>query len=90
MATVEVSAPEATGPRTRTENLFAGSEGIYHLPHHAKEVDRLQRQSALILSSTQNVLITAPLKPGKVKVLDSGASDGEIYLPKAKLSKKHI
>ncbi|KAK4141751.1 uncharacterized protein C8A04DRAFT_30595 [Dichotomopilus funicola] len=83
------SAPEATGPRTRTENLFAGSEGIYHLPHHAKEVDRLQRQSELILSSTQNVLITAPLKPGKVKVLDSGASDGSWLLDVARLYPNH-
>ncbi|EFY85513.1 methyltransferase family protein [Metarhizium acridum CQMa 102] len=56
-------------------NRFAGTEGVYLLPHHAKEIERLKTQHAFILSSTGGVLLTAPLKPA-VKVLDSGAADG--------------
>ena len=59
---------------------FAGTEGIYHLPHHAKEIERLQQQHAFIRSSTGSILITAPIE-GKnvIRVLDSGAADGMTY-----------
>jgi hypothetical protein len=57
-------------------NPFAGTEGIYLLPHHIKEIERLRTQHNLILSSTGNFLITAPIKEPKPRVLDSGAADG--------------
>ncbi|KAF2499003.1 methyltransferase family protein [Lophium mytilinum] len=57
-------------------NPFAGTEGIYLLPHHIKEIERLRGQHRLILSSTGNTLLTAPIKEKKPRVLDSGAADG--------------
>lgn len=69
-ATQEQAISDARG------NSFAGTEGVYLLPHHAKEIERLKTQHAFILSSTGGVLLTAPLKP-TVKVLDSGAADGK-------------
>lgn len=59
-------------------NPFAGTEGIYLLPHHIKEIERLRTQHRFILSSTDNTLITAPIKEGKLRVLDSGAADGMV------------
>jgi hypothetical protein len=59
-----------------TSNPFAGTEGIYLLPHHIKEIERLRTQHNFILSSTGNTLITAPISNKKVRVLDSGAADG--------------
>lgn len=59
-------------------DLFAGSEGAYLLPHHVQEIERLRTQQGLILSSTGNVLLTTPLK-SHVRILDSGAADGEFY-----------
>lgn len=73
MASVQAQEGESKG----VVNLFAGTEGIYHLPHHAKEIERLRKQHAFIVSSTGGVLVTAPLKQSTIKVLDSGAADGE-------------
>lgn len=58
-------------------NFFAGTEGIYHLPHHPSEIARLHRQHALFLVATGGVLVTIPLQhKSQIIVLDSGASDG--------------
>jgi hypothetical protein len=46
-------------------NLFAGTEGIYPMPHHPSEIKRLQRQHALFLSSTGGVLVTIPLEKSR-------------------------
>jgi hypothetical protein len=56
---------------------FAGTEGIYAMPHHPSEIERLQKQHALLLSSTGGVLVTIPLDKSEIRVLDSGAADGE-------------
>ncbi|KAK3294197.1 S-adenosyl-L-methionine-dependent methyltransferase [Chaetomium fimeti] len=70
-------------------NLFTGTEGTYLLPHHAKEIERLKEQHALILFSTGDVLVTAPLKQSKIKVLDCGASDGTWLLDLPRLYPQH-
>lgn len=57
---------------------FTGTEGNYILQHHQQEIERLQKQHNFILSSTGGVLVTAPLNGNNtLRVLDSGAADGE-------------
>jgi hypothetical protein len=69
-------------------NPFAGTEGIYLLPHHIKEIERLRKQHEFILSSCGGVLVTAPLKQPKINVLDCGAADG-VFSPSPTISKPH-
>ncbi|KAF2806144.1 uncharacterized protein BDZ99DRAFT_466411 [Mytilinidion resinicola] len=70
-------------------NPFTGTEGIYLLPHHIKEIERLRTQHNLILSATGNTLITAPIKEPKPRVLDSGAADGTWLLNLRRLYPQH-
>ncbi|KAH6632430.1 hypothetical protein F5144DRAFT_533970 [Chaetomium tenue] len=85
MAVAEIPAREAKD----LTNLFTGTEGIYLLPHHAKEIERLREQHALIRFSTGDVLVTAPLKQPKIKVLDCGASEGTWLLDLPLLYPQH-
>ncbi|EAQ87473.1 hypothetical protein CHGG_04092 [Chaetomium globosum CBS 148.51] len=85
MAVAEIPAREAKD----VANLFTGTEGIYLLPHHAKEIERLREQHALILFSTGNVLVTAPLRQPKIRVLDCGASEGTWLLDLPRLYPQH-
>lgn len=64
------------GRQSPATDLYAGSEGIYLLPHHPREIERLKIQHEFILSSAKGVLLTTPLSKKKIKVLDAGASDG--------------
>ncbi|GKZ42338.1 hypothetical protein AbraIFM66951_001421 [Aspergillus brasiliensis] len=58
-------------------NAFVGTEGIYNLPHHQGEIDRLQRQHNFILSSTGGLLLSTPVGTNAtLRILDSGAADG--------------
>ncbi|ORX98955.1 hypothetical protein BCR34DRAFT_495689 [Clohesyomyces aquaticus] len=70
-------------------NPFVGTEGIYLLPHHIKEIERLRTQHKLILSSTGNTLITAPISNKKARVLHSGAADGTWLLDVERLYAQH-
>ncbi len=59
-------------------NAFQGTEGVYMLPHHVQEIDRLQRQHRFMKSTTDGALVVTPL-PSEAKtlrVLDSGCADG--------------
>lgn len=78
-----------TGEVQDVTNFFTGTEGTYLLPHHAKEIERLREQHALILSCTGNVLVTAPLTQPKIKVLDCGASEGTWLLELPRLYPQH-
>ncbi|KAJ5660841.1 uncharacterized protein N7484_000213 [Penicillium longicatenatum] len=72
-ATVTSSAPPS-GPKG---NVFVGTEGIYLLPHHQREIERLQKQHNFFLSSTNGILLTVPLQnQSDWRILDSGAADG--------------
>ncbi|KAI9803144.1 MAG: hypothetical protein M1833_001215 [Piccolia ochrophora] len=56
---------------------FRGTEGAYMLPHHVKEIERLNRQHRFMSSTTEGVLIAAPLGDSDpVRVLDAGCADG--------------
>ncbi|RAH62813.1 methyltransferase family protein [Aspergillus piperis CBS 112811] len=58
-------------------NAFVGTEGIYNLPHHKREIDRLQRQHNFILSSTGGLLLGMPVETNAtLRILDAGAADG--------------
>lgn len=59
-------------------NAFLGTEGVYMLPHHIQEIDRLQRQHRFMKSTTGGALVVAPFpSEGKtLRVLDSGCADG--------------
>ncbi|GKZ76891.1 hypothetical protein AnigIFM56816_008997 [Aspergillus niger] len=71
MATVKSTSSAPKG------NAFVGTEGIYNLPHHQREIDRLQRQHNLILSSTGGLLLSTPLESNAtLRILDAGAADG--------------
>ncbi|KAK4041633.1 hypothetical protein C8A01DRAFT_34358 [Parachaetomium inaequale] len=81
---------EFAEPRSKAAvNHFPGTEGVYLFPHHAKEIERLRAQHALILSSTGGILVTAPLKQSKIKVLDCGAADGTWLLDLPRLYPEH-
>ncbi|PNY24591.1 Uncharacterized protein TCAP_05473 [Tolypocladium capitatum] len=57
---------------------FSGTEGSYMLPHHAREVERLQRQHYFMNSTTGGQLLMVPVihQRKSLRVLDSGAADG--------------
>ena len=59
-------------------NRFLGTEGVYMLPHHIQEIDRLQRQHRFMRSTTDGVLVVTPLplELKTLRVLDSGCADG--------------
>jgi hypothetical protein len=57
---------------------FTGSEGVYLLPHHVKEIERLQKQHYFMNSSTGGVLLATPNVQGNapLRILDAGCADG--------------
>lgn len=59
-------------------NAFSGTEGVYMLPHHVLEIDRLRRQHLFMKSTTNGALLVMPLSSEKkaLRVLDSGCADG--------------
>lgn len=67
----------AVGGYRTTE--FSGTEGIYLLPHHQKEIDRLRKQHKFMNSTTGGFLLVTPNLhgTGPLRVLDAGAADGE-------------
>jgi hypothetical protein len=71
--------PVATEPTQSTSTSFAGTEGVYMLPHHAKEIERLRKQHLFMNSSTGGILLITPntIGEGLLKVLDAGAADGK-------------
>jgi hypothetical protein len=60
-------------------NAFKGTEGVYMLPHHVKEIDRLTRQHVFMRSSTEDLQLATPITSGakELRVLDCGAADGK-------------
>jgi hypothetical protein len=58
------------------EDEFSGTEGVYLLPHHKEEIERLQRQHAFIKAATNGALTPVDLRGG-ARVLDAGCADGE-------------
>lgn len=61
---------------------FSGTEGAYMLPHHAKEIERLRRQHEFMNTTTGGQLLVPQVIPQQpsLRVLDSGAADGEFDL----------
>jgi hypothetical protein len=59
------------------EDEFSGTEGVYLLPHHKEEIERLQRQHAFIKAATNGALTPVDLRDG-ARVLDAGCADGEL------------
>ncbi|KFX98274.1 hypothetical protein O988_04449 [Pseudogymnoascus sp. VKM F-3808] len=59
-------------------NAFRGTEGVYMLPHHAKEIDRLTKQHLFMRSTTDNLQLADPITAGakELRVLDCGCADG--------------
>ncbi|OCL05439.1 hypothetical protein AOQ84DRAFT_322932 [Glonium stellatum] len=57
---------------------FSGTEGSYMLPHHAKEIERLQRQHRFMNSNTDGKLLVTPNTKGfsPLRILDAGCADG--------------
>lgn len=70
---VGVAAAEAY-PTTH----FSGTEGAYMLPHHVKEIERLQRQHRFMNSTTEGKLLVTPNIKGfsQLRILDAGCADG--------------
>jgi hypothetical protein len=58
---------------------FTGSEGVYLLPHHEKEILRLQTQHNFMNTSTDGILLATPNvvnENGLLRILDAGCADG--------------
>lgn len=55
---------------------FSGTEGIYLLPHHDAEIERLQKQHEFIKSATGGFLTNIEL-PADASILDCGCADGQ-------------
>lgn len=73
--------PQAVPTPPTRENVdeFSGTEGVYLLPHHKEEIERLQRQHEFIKAATNDSLTPVNLREG-ARVLDSGCADGELWL----------
>jgi hypothetical protein len=59
---------------------FTGSEGVYLLPHHEKEILRLQTQHNFMNTSTEGILLATPnVVNGNspLRILDAGCADGQ-------------
>jgi len=74
-----VEAPRAMPMASAKSKVFSGTEGVYLLPHHIEEIDRLRRQHEFMRSTTEGMLVPFPLPSngGKIKVLDAGCADGK-------------
>ncbi|KAL8687135.1 MAG: hypothetical protein Q9218_006608 [Villophora microphyllina] len=78
---MEVLQPQAAKldltPRVKT-TAFSGTEGVYMLPHHVQEIDRLQRQHRFMKGTTDGALLVSKLPSDQrtLRVLDSGCADG--------------
>lgn len=57
---------------------FSGTEGVYMLPHHVQEIDRLRRQHWFMKGTTDGALLVSKLPSDQktLRVLDSGCADG--------------
>lgn len=77
MTTVATSAPVAVTASTPLAP-FLGTEGNYMLPHHAQEIERLNRQHRFMNTTTDGKLLVVPVinQQKSLRVLDSGAADG--------------
>jgi len=69
-------ANAVVSPVSPVADDFSGTEGVYLLPHHQEEIERLQRQHEFIKASNDGALTNVNLPDG-AKVLDSGCADGE-------------
>lgn len=65
---------------SKPQDGFNETEGVYLLPHHQDEIERLQRQHFFIKAATDDKLIPIDLPTG-ARVLDSGCADGELNQP---------
>jgi SAM-dependent methyltransferase len=74
MTTITEKMPEPVG--------FLGSEGVYMLPHHASEIERLTKQHHFMATTTDGLLLAAATTAGNcpLKVLDAGCADGKYSL----------
>lgn len=81
---MELLQPQSTNPFADRLNskAFLGTEGIYMLPHHEQEINRLQRQHRFMKGTTDGTLLATPLPPKEstLRVLDSGCADGLSFL----------
>ncbi|EAW09029.1 class I SAM-dependent methyltransferase [Aspergillus clavatus NRRL 1] len=60
---------------TQVQDEFSGTEGVYLLPHHHEEIERLQRQHYFLKAATDDKLTPINL-PTWARVLDCGCADG--------------
>ncbi|KAL9596516.1 MAG: hypothetical protein Q9219_005737 [cf. Caloplaca sp. 3 TL-2023] len=76
---MEVLQPQAASLPTDqpSSRAFSGTEGVYMLPHHQQEIDRLQRQHRFMKGTTDGALLDIPLPSVRkqIQVLDSGCAD---------------
>ncbi|KAF1936184.1 putative methyltransferase [Clathrospora elynae] len=68
---------------------FNGTEGVYLLPHHKEEIERLQRQHEFIKAATNDKITSVSLRDG-ARVLDSGCADGNWLADLAKVHQKNL
>ncbi|PVH92472.1 putative methyltransferase [Periconia macrospinosa] len=76
--------PQAVPLGNEKVDEFSGTEGVYLLPHHREEIERLQRQHEFIKAATNNKLTPLDLPEG-ARVLDSGCADGNWLADLAKV-----
>lgn len=79
MEVLQPQSADALAPRFESRsNAFSGTEGVYMLPHHQQEIDRLQRQHRFMKGTTDGALLATPLPTNQItlRVLDSGCADG--------------
>jgi hypothetical protein len=82
MASETVTAPPYASIASKAilkSNPFRGTEGVYMLPHHAKEIDRLTKQHLFMRSTTEDLQLAIPITSGakELRVLDCGCADGK-------------
>ncbi|KAI4251097.1 MAG: hypothetical protein LQ352_005064 [Teloschistes flavicans] len=71
---------------------FSGTEGVYMLPHHVQEIDRLRRQHWFMKGTTDGALLVSKLPSDQktLRVLDSGCADGTWLLDLQTQHPEHI
>lgn len=61
-----------------SQPAFLGSEGVYMLPHHVSEIERLRKQHHFMATTTDGLLLDPRVTAGDgpLRVLDAGCADG--------------
>jgi hypothetical protein len=92
MSMMDPNNPAWSGSKENRSTAFMGTEGLYMLPHHVKEIERLRKQHIFMNTTTDGILLNTPniCNADHLKVLDAGCADGGHSEFETELSSKHL